>query len=352
MRPSGRWGRLGLALGATVASLLFAEVVLRLLDVRPDRYPQTARFETEDKRVGLDLYPDDPRGAFPVDLRDPAERARWVARFGALADRWARTPHGVPFRYSEELCRGEVPPPSERPRVVVIGDSFAEGQGVVEEETFAARLDDALDADVINCARRGYDFPTLRTWFEARLSLEPDVALYAMVLNDPQRSEAFQARQRYIDDWIVDRRRMFSQGDGSPPPWEPRFFSLVADRVEGLRVQSETTRWYREMVGPENAEGWAATLDHVEAMDAAMTARGGRLVVALWPLMVDLEGYPFEATHARIVEGLAARGVSVIDTLDAFRGEDAAALWVHPADRHPNGRAHAIFADAIRPALE
>lgn len=352
MSARGRLARAGLALGATLGALLSAEIALRVLDVRPDRFPQTARLETEDKRVGLDLYPDDPRGAFPIDLRDPSARSRWVGRFPELAERWARAPHGVAFRYSEELCRGDVPAPSERRRVLVVGDSFAEGQGVVEAETFAARLESALDAEVINCARRGYDFPTLRTWFEARLSLEPDVALYAMVLNDPERSEAFQARQRYIDDWIVDRRRMFSRGDGSPPFWEPRFFSLVADRVEGVRVQSETTRWYREMVGPENAEGWAATLAHVEAMDAAMRARGGRLVVAIWPLLVDLDDYPFEATHARIREALEARGVTVVDTLDAFRGRDAASLWVHPADRHPNGRAHALFAEAVRPALE
>lgn len=346
-----RGGRIALSLGATLAAVLVAEVALRAMDVRPDRYPQTARFETEDKRVGLDLYPDDPDGAFPLDLRDAEARAPWLRRFPALAERWERTPHGVPFRYSEELCRGEVPPRTDRRRVLVIGDSFSEGQGVVEADTFAARLRERLDADVINCGRRGYDFPTLRSWFDDRLSLEPDVTLYAMVLNDPQRGEAFQARQRYIDDWIVDRRRMVGEGDGRPPLWEPRFFTVLADRLEGVRVQAETTRWYREMVGPENAEGWAATLDHVEAMHAAMEARGGRLVVALWPLLVSFDDYPFEDTHRTIVRDLEARGVTVVDTLDAFRGEEAERLWVHPADRHPAARAHARFADAVAPAL-
>lgn len=347
--------RAGVFAVSTVLSLLSAEVALRVLGIAPERYRQPVHLETEDKRHGVDLYPDDPRGYFGLDLRDPALRAELVREgLTEVEARSERTPFAVRGRYSAELCRGGDIPPRDpaRARVLVIGDSFTEGQGVHEEDTFVAQLGVRIpEAELLNCGRRGYDFPRLREWLDLRMPLGPDVVVYAMVLNDPHQSEAFHARQAYLDDWIVDRRRMFASGDGSPPPWEPRLFSLLADRIEGARVAAETERWYRDMVGPENEEGWQRTLDDLSAMDETVRAGGARFVIALWPLMTRLHDYPFEDTHRTIVEALEARGLTVLDALPAFRDEDATALWVHPADHHPNERGHRIFAGAIEPAV-
>ncbi len=349
-----RWlGRAALLLGSAALSLGAAELALRALDVAPSRYAHPWHLETEDKRLGLDVYPDDPRGYFPIDLRDDATRARWAARGLAEVDeRYEGTPFAVDFRYSAGLCRGGDVVAAESARVVVIGDSFTEGQGVREEDTFAARLDRALDAQVLNCGRRGYDFPRIHEWFDLKVAeLDPDVVVYAMILNDPEQSEAFHARQRFVDDWILDRRRMYMAGDGAPPPGQLRLAALVEDRVEGWRVGRETEAWYREMVGPPNRAGWEATIAHVVAMDAAMRERGGAFVVALWPLMIRLEDYPFRDVHRIIREALESRGVRVIDTLDAFEGQVTEELWVHATDRHPNERAHARFAERLRPDL-
>jgi lysophospholipase L1-like esterase len=361
--PSGRercgrrrWlGRLGLVLGASLAALVLSELVLRALGIVPERYAQPRHLESVDKRAGVDAYPDDPREYFPLDLRDQATRARLAAQGVPDVDRHAeRTPHAVPLRYTESLCRGVTPEPDPTSiRVVVVGDSFAEGQGVREEDTFAAVLDRRLPAaHVINCGRRGYDFPDLRRWVEERLDLEPDVLVYAMTLNDPERSAAFHARQRYIDDWIVDRRRTYAEGDGSPPPLVPRLFALIEDRLEGARVGAATTRWYQEMVDEPNREGFAATVRHVVALRDAMTARGGDFVVVLWPLLVELDGdYPFTQAHRTIGDALRAEDVVFHDALPELLGEDPERLWVHATDRHPNEHAHARFAGVVERAL-
>lgn len=352
-----RWlGRLGLIGASTLAAVLVAELALRLLGIAPSRWAHPWHIETQDKRVGLDLYPDDPRDYFPLDLRDEAVRRRYRERgLTEVDERWERTPEAVPFVYTAELCRGEsIPPlPEDASRVVAIGDSFTEGQGVREEDTYAARLDRALrGTQVLNCGRRGYDFPQLHELFTRNLALDPDVVVYAMILNDPEQSEAFHARQQYIDDWILDRRRMVFEGDGSPPTWELRLVSVVEDRIEGMRVGAETTRWYQEMVGAPNRAGWSATLDHISAMDAAMRERGGELVVVLWPLMVGLDGaYPFTAVHRTIAHDLEARSITFHDTLPAFLGHDPSSLWAHPSDRHPNEAGHAIFARDIEPVV-
>nr|MDQ3038046.1 SGNH/GDSL hydrolase family protein [Myxococcota bacterium] len=346
-----RLGRTGLVVASTLFALIAVELALRAIGRPPERFARTASIESADKRAAIDLYPDDPRGYFPLDLREESAREAQRARGleGAM-DHWQRAPFGVSFDYTPELCRGvAIPPRGEAgARVVVIGDSFTEGQGVREEDTFVAALDRRIEgAQLINCGRRGYDFPALSAWFERHLALEPDVVVYAMLLNDPEQSESFHARQAYLDDWILDRRRMVD-GDGAPPRWQPWLWALLHDRLEGMRVGAATTRWYQEMVEAPNAEGWAATLDRIEAMRDAMRARGGAFVVVLWPLMIDLDGaYPFTETHGTIVRALESRDITVHDALPAFVGRDEESLWVHPADRHPNELAHAIFADAI-----
>lgn len=341
---------------STLVALVFAELALRVVGRPPERFAQTASIESADKRAALDLYPDDPRGYFPIDLRrDAAREAQRARGLEAALAHAERAPFGVPFEYSPELCRGAAMPAREpgRARVVVIGDSFTEGQGVREEDTFVARLERHVEgAQLINCGRRGYDFPALSERFEQHLALDPDVIVYAMVLNDPEQSEAFHARQAYIDDWIVDRRRMVSGGDGSPPRWQPWLWALLSDRIEGMRVGAATTRWYQEMVEEPNREGWQSTLDRISSMDETMRARGGAFAVVLWPLLVELDGeYPFARTHRTIVAALEARGVTVHDALPAFLGHAPASLWVHPADRHPNEVAHAMIAEDVAPTV-
>lgn len=366
--PASIGRRLALSLGVLALSMLGAELVVRALGLEPARYAETRHLESDDKRVGLDLYPSDARDAFPLDLRDDAARRPLSDRIEEL-DGWApRAPHAVRGDYTAELCRvaheGDVLPAAarDRPRVVLLGDSFIEGQGVVFEHTVAARLGDALgdDHDVLACGRRGYDFAIdpsatrgLGRWMSAHV-LDADVVVYAMTLNDPARSEAFARGQSYVDDWIVDRRRMLSH-DATQESWlTPRLFTLVEDRIEAMRIGAATMRWYQQMVESPNREGWQATLAQLERFAERLRSEGRELVVALWPLLVGLESedaYPFVATHARIALDLDALPLTVIDTLPAFLETDTRSLWVHEVDHHPNDEGHRRFAEAILPPV-
>lgn len=346
--------RVGLLLASTLASLLVAELALRALGIEAARWAHPNHLESDDKRRVIDAYPDDPRGAFDLDLRDAETRARWreVGALDAIAE---STPHAVGLRFDAQLCR--LGPGhrvrEEAPRVLVVGDSFAEGQGVRDEDTFAHRLAVALSIHVINCGRRGYDFPTLREAFEPRLdAAAPDLVIYAMVLNDAQRSEAFASRQSYLDDWIVDRRRMLASHDAPPSWWSPRLVRVVEDRIEAARVGQATLQWYIDLYGPPNADGWAATQDHVVAMRDAARARGADFLVVLLPLLVELEGdYPFLDTSRAIRDALRARGVAFHDATPALLGQRTETLWVHPTDHHPNERAHRLIAEDLAPVV-
>jgi hypothetical protein len=350
---------LGLAAASTLLTLLVAEGALRLAGYAPARFPHTNRIANRGRSVLLDCYPSNPRGYFDIDLRDPASFETYRGLGLARLDEAARhTPHAVERRYSAQQFRSpEIGP--HRPgvvRVAVIGDSFTEGMGVKADDTYARVLHRLLNTgaesghwEVLNCGRRGYDFPAIRDLFETVLAFAPDVVIYGMVLNDAVRSESFQSRQAYLNDWILDRGRMVRNGDDRRRgPMDFRLFAFVRDRLESQRVGRDTTRWYRDMYGPPNREGWERTQAYLREMNAEAHARGGRFLVASWPLLVGLEGgYPFADVSETIARFCLSAGIARHDLLSALRGRPDASLWVHPVDHHPNETAHRLAAESL-----
>jgi hypothetical protein len=228
--------------------------------------------------------------------------------------------------------------------------------GVKEEDTYARVLHRLLNTgaeaghwEVFNCGRRGYDFPAIRDLFETVLALEPDVVVYGMVLNDAVRSEAFQARQAYLNDWILDRGRMVrDEDDRRLDPLDLRLSAFVRDRVESYRVGRDTTRWYRDMYGPPNREGWERTQAYLRDMNSKAGARGGRFLVASWPLLVGLQGrYPFADVSETIGRFCLSAGIARQDLLSALYGRPDESLWVHPVDHHPNETAHRLVGESL-----
>ena len=192
--------KLSLSAGVFVGLLLVAELFVRLSGLAPVQFAQTRHLETGDKRRGLDLYPSNERDAFDVDLREDGALAEFQALGLDASEYVEHTPFGIDLRYSAELCRGgDVPPKGERTRVMIVGDSFAEGQGVRENETSAAQLQARLGEgyEVLNCGRRGYDVSDVEDFLARHIeALAPDVVLYAYTLNDPEQSEAFTCSRR------------------------------------------------------------------------------------------------------------------------------------------------------------
>lgn len=354
--------QLALSAGAVVACALAVELVLRALDYAPESYGAFAHVANGRRTLFLDCYPDNPRGYFDTDLRDPAVRDRYRAWGFQRVDAVAfRAPWAVEVRYNALRFRDAelgAKPKGVR-RVMVLGDSFTEAQGVREPDTLPKALERLLDSgergrwEVHNCGRRATDFPQLYEAFDEILRYEPDLVVYAMVLNDVERSAEFESRQKYLNDWIVDMGRMAAEG--APPElgfWRPRVLALVTDRVRRYRVGRETTRWYRDMYAGPNRDGWEETKNRMREMNERMQERGGRLLVALWPLLVGLEDeYPFENVHRTIGEFCLTAGIPEVDLLSELRGHASDSLWVHPIDRHPNEVANRLAAGALAPVV-
>jgi hypothetical protein len=343
-------------------SLAVTEAALRLAGYVPARVPATGRMANAKWTMLVDCYPTNPRGYFDIDLRRPESRAKYFGlaplRYEKLA---ARAPWAVEFRYNALRFRDRAPAPkpSGVVRVAVLGDSFTEGQGVQEPHTTVRQLGDLLEAEApgrfeaVNCGRRGADFPALFDVFEESLALEPDLLVYAFVPNDAAQSEAFHARQRFLDDWIMDRAAMTEDPEaGRPGFFAPRLLSFVGDRLSAARVSRETTRFYLDMYAEPNREGWERTQGFLRTMNRKLRERGARFLVMSWPLLVGLEdGYAFGPVHDTLRRFCLQEGIAHLDLLDTLRGRESASLWVHPVDRHPNEVAHRLAAQALRVAV-
>ena len=350
-----------LLVASTSLVLLGLEAALRVAGVEPGRERAVRRMVGPRGTPLLDCFPSNPRGYFDIDLREPASDAlyRGLApqRFDAIArdHRWA-----VEVRYNALHFRDV--PPAPRPggvrRVVVLGDSFAEGQGVKEADTLARVLERLLATrapgryEVRNCGRRGMDFPELFGSFEDALAYEPDLVIYTLTLNDAVQPPEFRERQSFVNDWILDRTEAPDAPEQSPSPLRPRVFDFVKDRLAALAIGRETTRYYLDMWSDANPQGFEKTQEYLREMKRRLDERGARLLIAPWPLFVGLErGYPFAPVHETIHRFCLVARIPHHELLRAFEGRRSAELWVHPVDHHPNEIAHRIAAAALVPEV-
>jgi len=350
---------LALAAGSVLFVLLLLEAGLRLAGFTPERHLSTRRIVDAGWTRLLDCYPSNPRGYFDIDLHLPENRARYLQiaprRFDAIA---RLHPWAVEVRYNELRFR-DVPlgpkPPGVR-RVMILGDSFTEGQGVKETDTAARVLARRLDAlapgrfEVRNCGRRAINFPELYGSFEEIIAFEPDLVVYALVINDAVQPPEFRARRSYVDDWILDHETLPDE-DGMPGAMRCRAFDFVSDRVTAWRVGRETTRWYLDMWTDKNP-GWRRTREYIREMDRRLNRQRARLLVAPWPLFVGLEGgYPFAPVHEAIDGFCLRHGIAYHDLLPVFLGHRSSDFWVHPVDHHPNEVAHRLVAESLAPVV-
>jgi hypothetical protein len=343
----------------TTAALLIGETTFRILGLKGQEAGRIFRisnganlqFPGRAGHIVIDLYSSNPRGTFPIDLNDERTRRRLIAENFSRVDEARRSnPFGVEFEFNSRGFRDREfgPKPEGVKRIVFVGDSFTEAQGVVESAS-AVRLVEARlrrkggPVEVWNLGVRGHDFPELEALFDQALELSPDAVVFGMVLNDGERDPSLAERWPRVNDWIMVRQEA--------PPWLERhsyLASFVSSRYRAFEVSRETTAWYQALYSDDNRAGWMRTRAALRRIQLRCREHGAGFGVALWPLLVGLEGaYPFEGPHAQIKKGVERMDIPFVDLLDVLKGRDSASLWVHSSDLHPNEIAQALVAPVL-----
>lgn len=253
------------------------------------------------------------------------------------------TPEG--FRLPDRDRPLEANQPVLPPNVLVLGDSFTFGRGVRYEDTYPFLLEKGLrkshpQAAVTNRGRVGADLPEILRILDYSLKDDPfPLVIYGFVLNDFGLDKN---RFRIVGPDFIDQ----NNGGFSYSPLRAHFalYDWMMARIDRKRLSGVTTTAYLESFSGQRAQiGFTA----LEALDSTVSAQGGRLVVALFPLLYDFQNYPFREIHKKIEAFCREKGILIIDLLPALSARKAEDLWAHPTDHHPNEIAHRMAADEI-----
>jgi hypothetical protein len=334
----------------TLVTLGVSEVVVRVV-----ANPFTQEITTQ-REVFPFYYPLAEAGML---RRDPDPELRYTLtpefemRLGA--DRY--TVNSLGFRDREVA----VARPGHTERVVVVGDSFAFGLGVDQDETLAAQLETRLENDrpsveVLNLGVPGYHTGQENALLEkAGFDLDPSVVVLLFYGND-QIEEGFQ--------WDPAHHVLY--GDALPVPYV----------LKGVLGRSALYRWMaRWHIGRLRERGelsslgprhWPVTEERLEALHSACEDHGVGLVLANLPLLWSSAAlrdpsWVGNADYDRVSEWAETRGVPWVDLrgalLSTARGDGddfLRRLLISPdppQDHHLTPEGYSLVADAVRPML-
>ncbi|MEM7350220.1 MAG: GDSL-type esterase/lipase family protein [Acidobacteriota bacterium] len=247
---------------------------------------------------------------------------------------------------------------ADKNRILVLGDSFAWGYGVAQEETFSERLEATLpDVEVINAGVSGYSTDQELRWLEAEgLRYQPDLVILTMAGNDDtlnRRSIAYFVYPKPFfllgTDGALELRNVpvprasLSRRVAYQVSRRSALLKLAVDRSAQLaRRARRPTRPGIEAAAsgaPKPAEPFALTVALVERIRRAAAGGGARLLLVTTPMYSSPDA---PGTYAEFLITLRARGLQVLD-VEALEGFSPEAMRL-PNDGHWNSTGHAFVA--------
>ena len=364
----GRIRLLALA-GGVIVGVVVAEALLRIGDVRPERYraPRWSAFDGTAFRRS-DMWGDgrikQPSPFARIDMGQYTPGARFRIEYASNPRDYFDSDNGVEMTVNPMGLRGPEVSAEKTAgtlRVIGLGDSFTFGVGVRDEHTFLRRLEGRLNqyqlVEVLNAGTQGYNTRDQQITLENRwLELKPDLVLVVFYLNDIYRDESAVA--------------FWNNGEGHGVYLQPtglaRHSHLVdwcqySWRAKELRQRmiahysqayfTDPRSFFAKPVSRSQPMDWSASRAALVRIVELARTHGFQVGLAIFPELMSLEDYPFTAIHAFVEETCKEIGMPVHDLLSAFQGHSDHQLWVHPTDHHPNEIAHDLAAASLEKFL-
>lgn len=286
--------------------------------------------------TALELY-----FAFVYDASDSFNQThvskRWFQKHVVANEAGFRDDHPFP---------ATVPPGVHR--ICFLGDSFTFGHGINEvrnrfTDRIGAELERARPGKYVvnNLAQPGWH-PVLNDALLKELvrdGVQMHTVVHTICLND---IEAFD-----------DRTGSYYQKLGRHSPSSFLFrdtylFNLAYYRVLQLR-QPEIRNYYNFVEESYNGPAWDSMQRLLREMHRFCRERNIDLRMVLFPFVHNLgSDNPYESAHRKLVEFCEAEHLPVLDLLPVLTPHAGEGLTVSAFDAHPNERAHALAAEAIR----
>jgi GDSL-like lipase/acylhydrolase family protein len=283
--------------------------------------------------------------------------AEFVARFvfrnaatsGNAADFIARHGPAPEIRHNALGFRDrEIPPKSNRYRIVVVGDSFTWGQGVEERDRFSNLIEQSLGAqyEVFNFGRPGNNMPEHLEVLAQALTVAPHFVLLQLYINDFETvaMERPQPKPLLPDAWDRTLEQSSILYDLARNQW-----NTIQEKI-GI-TDSYARYMERNLRDPNSLNARLAYGQLAEFFERARGAKVGAGSV-LFPAPDALgpygRGYPFGYLHDGVRRICAEQQVPCLDLLPFYSTiADPKTLWVSPFDAHPNAVSHRRAAEEI-----
>ncbi|HXP06631.1 MAG TPA: SGNH/GDSL hydrolase family protein [Stellaceae bacterium] len=227
-------------------------------------------------------------------------------------------------------------------RIVMLGDSFTEGWGTAEPDTFSKRIerlysDQGTKAEVINTGVGNWNtIQEVEFFMTDAYRYNPDIIVLNFTFNDAEpvphdRPPSFLLRYCYSCVFLVGRydalKRMIFGGQD----WLDYYLGLFGDGT---------------------APGWLGAKAAIKRLADYCREHNIKLLIANHPELHDVKNYPLQRITGFVQSAAAENNVAFVDLLPYLRDQNSASLWVTPPDPHPNAFAHKLLADGIFEALQ
>lgn len=276
---------------------------------------------------------------------------------------WRHAPHSeywegrILYRYNARGFRDvdhKIAIPAGVRRIVVLGDSVAEGYGVEWESVFSSRIQSELgDAtEVITIAQGGLNTPQeVHLLKKEGLQYRPDLVVLNFVLNDCDFYTRFEAAQTYTAQ-VNAKIGLLNV------PIDPRLKRLLkssaliyflkerAEDLKGRILGLEQTDYFSRIWAEQtNRAKVRAGFDQLAVLQEEHRFD---LLVIVWPLISDYQRYRFGPVHEWVRREAEKRGFATLDLLPGFSRLSYRKLQITSEDNvHPNTLGHSIAAESF-----
>jgi len=233
-------------------------------------------------------------------------------------------------------------------RIAILGDSFAFGIGVRDEDTFATIAERELNQQRpfgLNYEIYNFGLSGIGTEHEAALfdhvvrHFQPDIVIVWYVLNDVNTAEGSYVTWKSNQSLLGLRRYWW-------------FLDLAVGTLEQFNDHRKMVAGIRQ-AHRAGHKGYASIQRGLQRIATTCQDSGTKpmLFIHPWLYWTD-DGYPFEAAHRSITELGVELGYEVVDLTPYLMQNSAESLYVHSADHHPNEVAHRIAAEVVCATIE
>lgn len=239
-------------------------------------------------------------------------------------------------------------------RIVVIGDSVTEGYGVEWSDVFASSVQASLGSryEVISLGMGGLNAPQeVHILEEVGLWYAPDYVVLNFVLNDCDFFSSAKEGAKHAED---NQSKIALLGIRIHPAIKRTLKSsaliyLVNERIADLwgRLKGEERHDYYEELW-RNEKNRAKVTAAFEKLRTLSHDHGFKVIVLVWPLVIDYSDYKFRSVHEWIAEQAATNEFASIDLLHVYATQPFRTLQVTSEDYvHPNAIGHKLAADEL-----